>query len=236
MRIQYLQHVPFEGPGSIEAWAKSRGHALSATHLYRGDALPPVAQIDWLVVMGGPMSVYDEREYPWLTLEKRLIIQAIEQGKTVVGVCLGAQLIAEVLGAKVFKNRYQEIGWFPIRLTAEGKAVPTFNSLPSPLTVFHWHGETFDLPADVVRVAESDGCANQAFVYGERVVGLQCHLESTAENIRALIDHCADELVSGPYVQQPDEMLSEPDRVRVINAAMDGILDRLSSGTLDEIE
>jgi len=234
MRLHHLQHVPFEGLGSIETWAKAKGHALSATHVYRGEALPPVDVLDWLVVMGGPMSVHDEREHPWLIQEKRFIAHAIERGKTVVGVCLGAQLIAEVLGGRVFRNREKEIGWFPIRLTADAQGVPPFDDLPNPLTVFHWHGDTFDVPKGAVRVAESDGCANQAFVYRDRVMGLQCHLESTVENIRALIDQCADELVAGPYIQRPDDMLARPDRIRTMNEAMDNILDRLRLGTADK--
>lgn len=114
MRIHYLQHVPFEGLGTMESYFLQRGHRLSSTHFYLEKPPPSVAEFDWLVVMGGPMGVYDEIKFPWLTEEKSFIGKSIKSGKIVLGICLGAQLIADVLGAGVFKNQYREIGWFPI--------------------------------------------------------------------------------------------------------------------------
>ena len=114
LQIHYLQHVPFEGLGSIESWLHERGHHVSATHMFSGDQLPQLDHLDWLMVMGGPMGVSDDIQYPWLKGEKEFIREAVDSGKVVLGICLGAQLIADALGAPVRKNEYREIGWFPI--------------------------------------------------------------------------------------------------------------------------
>ena len=114
MKIHYLQHVPFEGLGSIESALKEGGHSISVTRLFSDDPLPDISAFDWLIVMGGPMGIKDEDEYSWLRTEKEFIKKTIQTGKVVLGICLGAQLIAEVLGARVYKNKYREIGWFDI--------------------------------------------------------------------------------------------------------------------------
>lgn len=227
MKIHYLQHVPFEGLASIEWWAANQNHSLSATRFYRNDPLPAVNEIDWLIVMGGPMNIYEEDRYPWLTEEKRFIEQAIKQDKTIVGICLGAQLIADVLGAKVYQGQHREIGWFPIEMAEGAENTIVFDSLPQKLTVFHWHGDTFDLPEASTRLAYSEGCQNQAFVYKERVLGLQFHLESTKESVQQIINNCADELVEGKYIQKPEAMLREDDKFDTINQAMNRILNNL---------
>jgi GMP synthase (glutamine-hydrolysing) len=229
MKIHYLQHVPFEGLASIEPWAKSKGHSLSATRFYNNEPLPNVEDIDWLIIMGGPMNIYEESKYPWLAQEKRFIEQAIENEKIILGICLGSQLIADALGAKVFPNQDKEIGWFPIELTSEEQTPQVFNFLPNQFTVFHWHGDTFDLPDGATRIAKSEGCENQAFAYGERVIGLQFHLESTKGSVQKILENCSDEIVEGRYIQKPDEMLSQEDNFRQINEAMHGILDRLAT-------
>lgn len=145
MNIHYLQHVPFEDLGMIADWIDENGYHSRVSRLYQGEALPNVNDIDWLIVMGGPMGVYDEDQYPWLVDEKRCIERAIAKGRVVLGICLGAQLIANVLGARVYPHTRKEIGWFPITLTREGAQSPLFTELPSPFEVFHWHGDTFDL-------------------------------------------------------------------------------------------
>jgi GMP synthase-like glutamine amidotransferase len=228
MHIQCLQHVPFEGPCGIGGWAAARGHRLAVTPLYAGVVPPRPADFDWLVVMGGPMGVGDEAQYPWLAAEKVLIREAIAAGKTVVGVCLGAQLIAEVLGGRVYRNREREIGWMPIQLTEAGRASPLFGFLPPVLPVFHWHGDTFDLPPGAVHLARSDACEHQAFLVGGRALGLQFHLESTAASVAGLCAECADELRPGPYVQTARQMLAVgPADYARLQDALFGILDRL---------
>ena len=208
MRIHYLQHVPFEGLGNIENWALAKGHQVSDTQLYNNDPLPEPEEFDWLIVMGGPMNIYEEDRFPWLAREKIFIKDTIDAGKIVLGVCLGAQLIASVLGAKIHKNQYPEIGWFDVRLTDAACKSRAFSRLPERFTAFHWHGDTFDLPPGATWIAESDACRNQAFEYGGRVIGLQFHLDTTLESIRRLVEYCGDELVPGEYVQSEEEMLA----------------------------
>jgi GMP synthase (glutamine-hydrolysing) len=229
MRICYLQHVPFEGLAGIENWAKSKGHSLDSVKIFNNDPFPSVDGLDWLIVMGGPMSVYEEDKYPWLVQEKRFIRAAVTSGKAVLGICLGAQLIADVLGARVYPNQYKEIGWFPIELTEEGAKSGLFDFMPEQFTVFHWHGDTFDLPEGAVRTARSEGCLNQAFVYGEKVVALQFHMESTKDSIQAIVHNCSDEIVSGKYIQTAGEIFAGEGNLSQINMAMNGLLDRISS-------
>jgi GMP synthase-like glutamine amidotransferase len=208
MKVHWFQHVPFEGLGAIEEWLLARGHTLSCTRFYADEA-PPVNSdgFDWLIVMGGPMNVYQYDVHPWLLSEKQLIREAITAGKRVLGICLGAQLIADVLGGKVYQNGEREIGWFPVRAVSAG--VASSFVLPAETSVFHWHGDTFSLPPGSVWLAESDGCAHQAFAVGARVLGLQFHLEMTAASVSGIAQACADELASGRYVQPADIIISQ---------------------------
>ncbi len=227
MRIHCLQHVPFEGLGAIAPWLRAKRHQLSFTRFYDRDPLPEPSDYDWVIVLGGPMSVHDESEYAWLSDEKRFIENAIQNGKTVLGICLGAQLISEVLGGRVTRNAHKEIGWFPISRTNESEGSLLFGSLPKRFNAFHWHGETFDLPPGALRMAESEACLNQAFLYGQRVIGLQFHLEATRESVEALIRNCSEELVPGKYIQNPKEMLLSSDEFTPVNEKMNAILESL---------
>jgi GMP synthase-like glutamine amidotransferase len=227
MRINYFQHVPFEGLGSIEQWIRDNRHHLTVNRLYQNDTMPVMEEVDLLVVMGGPMGVHDEDRFPWLATEKRFIEKAVSRGKAVLGICLGAQLIADVLGARVYPNRTREIGWFPVELTAAGRVSPLFSFLPDRMEVFHWHGDTFDLPAGAVHVARSEACTHQAFVYNEQIIGLQFHMESTLEGVEALIKNCSGELAEGRYIQAPSQLTAHAEAFRVINGAMDELLSRI---------
>ena len=225
MKVQVLQHVPFEGPGSMAGWLAARRVEVGLTRLYAGDPLPRAADVDGLIAMGGPMSVNDEDKLDWLRPEKRLVRDAVGCGIPVLGVCLGAQIIASALGARVYPGPEKEIGWFPIRGVAG--VAPAFQFPPECLA-FHWHGETFDLPPGAVRLASSAACENQAFQVGSRTLALQFHLETTPESAAALIEHCRDELVPGPYVQAESELLTAPtERYAVINRLMGEVLERL---------
>jgi GMP synthase-like glutamine amidotransferase len=211
----------------MESVLRAKGHQLSATHLYDNQALPSCNEIDWLIVMGGPMGVYDEDTYPWLCAEKRFIKDSIDSGKTVLGICLGAQLIADALGARVYKNIYHEIGWFSIKRRPEAKHTILANALPEQADVFHWHGDTFDIPRDASALAESEACKNQGFILHDRVVALQFHLETTWESATALIENCRHELDASQYVQTEEELLSNTQRFSNINQIMASILDAL---------
>jgi len=228
MNIHYLQHVPFEGLGSMESALKTGGHQLSSSHLYKDQSLPALEEIDWLIIMGGPMGVQDETEYPWLKSEKEFILQAIESGKIVLGICLGAQLIAAALGAQVYKNRHKEIGWFDIHRDATADTNALATTIPQQAEVFHWHGDTFDIPAGAQPLASSSACQNQGFIFDNRVVGLQFHLETTPELIQDLINNSRDELDGSRYVQSEEEMLAKPQRFARINPIMAAILETLA--------
>jgi GMP synthase-like glutamine amidotransferase len=228
MKLHYLQHVPFENPGTILTWAEENGCKLTNTQLYEDEDLPEQTDYDWLVVMGGPMNIYDETNYPWLAKEKSFIGEAINSGKVVIGLCLGAQLIADVIGGKVTANPYQEIGWFPVTLSKEARSSPLFSFFPENPTVFQWHGDTFStLPEDAICIAENDACPHQAFIYKNRVFGFQFHLENTEKIIENLLKNCQDEMVPGSYVQTPTELLNHPEYIKQNNKLMDMFLTQL---------
>jgi GMP synthase-like glutamine amidotransferase len=211
MRIVYLQHVPFEDLAGIGTWARGRGHEVSAVRLFAAEALPELDAFEWLMVMGGPMNIHDDGAHPWLAEERRFIRRAIDAGRLVLGVCLGAQLVADALGARVYRNPAgREIGWFDVRPTPEAAGSVTFAGVPDAVTVLHWHGDTFDLPADAVRLAESDATEIQAFeAYGGRVLALQFHPEATPRSVMALAEAAAEELTPGQeHVQPAGRLLS----------------------------
>ena len=198
MNVQVMQHVPFEGIGSIERWLADRDAHTRYTRFYESSELPDPRQVDLVIAMGGPMSVNDEREHPWLASEKEFIRQSIGLGLPVIGICLGAQLIANALGARVYPGRHTEIGWFPVEAVAADRDV---FQLPDGLTAFHWDSEIFDRPDGAVRLAKSEACDNQAFQIRRNVVGLQFHLETTPRSAAQLLQHCGHELVPGEFVQ-----------------------------------
>lgn len=223
MRAHYFQHVPFEGLGSIEPWLKASGYEITNTRFFEAAELPNLTKIDLLVVMGGPMSVNDDSNFPWLVSEKQFIREAINSGKTVLGICLGAQLIASATGAKVYRNSDKEIGWFPIcGISSDDPSVFRF---PHSEKVFHWHGETFDLPSGAICIAKSEGCENQGFQLDRSVIGLQFHLETTPKAALEIVAHCRDELTPSKYVQGEEEILSaKPEQYQSINHLMDNVL------------
>ena len=230
MNIHYLQHVPFEGLARIEEWIRTHGHRLSSTRFFRNDELPQLSDIDWLIIMGGPMSVNDEHIFPWLKPEKQFIRGAIDRGCKVLGICLGAQLIAAALGARVHLNSEKEIGWFPITLTEEGKTSIFFRNYPEEFYAFHWHGETFDIPHGGKRLASSEACRNQAFSYGDSVLALQFHLDMQENNVMDLVSHSAADHVSTPFVQKEEEMVKEEKRFEEISEKMKLILECFETG------
>lgn len=223
MRAHYFQHVPFEGLGSIESRLEAAGYEITNTRFFESAELPDLKKMDLLVVMGGPMSVNDEDKFPWLVSEKKFIGEAIHAGKPVLGICLGAQLIASAAGARVCRNNEKEIGWFPVNgIPSDDKSIFCF---PSVSEVFHWHGETFELPSGATRLAKSDGCKNQAFQIGKSVIGLQFHLETTPRAAQELVSHCREELVEGKYIQTEEVILSaDSQRYKSINQLMDSLL------------
>jgi GMP synthase-like glutamine amidotransferase len=205
-RFHCLQHVPFETPGHIEDWIQEKGHRLSTTRLFVGDKMPAYDDFDVLIIMGGSMSVHEEDLFPWLKEEKAFLNEAIRLDKKVLGICLGAQLLAEALGANIFTSKEKEIGFMPVFLSSEGRATGIFEGLPDKPIVFHWHGETFDLPPAAICLAGSEACANQAFLYGSSLIGLQFHFEVTPVIVREMVKHDGGELKPSRYVQSEDQI------------------------------
>jgi GMP synthase-like glutamine amidotransferase len=229
MRLHCLQHVPFEVPGAIEEWARRRGFELTTTRLFDGEFLPDVDAVDWLVVMGGPMNVYEHETYPWLDAEKDFIEAVIDADKVVLGVCLGAQLVADVLGGDVTRNPEPEIGWFPVTLSAAALESEAFGRLPATFTALHWHGDTFAIPPGAEWMASSEACENQAFQWGERVFGLQFHLEVTPEEVAELTCACAEELTGGTWIASAEELTGHPDLIETSHRLLSDLLDGIAA-------
>lgn len=227
MRVHWLRHIHYEGLGSIEPWLKSRSAQVSVTELYQETRLPDVSEFDWLIIMGGPMSANDDCQHPWLIPERGLISQAIASGKVVLGICLGAQLIARSQGARVYASHEPEVGWFEIERLASEPAYSPLSGVADPMEVFHWHGETFDLPPGASKLARSRGCENQAFLLGPKVLGLQFHLEMNLEGAGALIKNSLLHTESGRFIQSSAEILAEKGRFAAINDAMATVLANL---------
>jgi GMP synthase (glutamine-hydrolysing) len=208
MLIHCFQHVKFETPGTIKDWADERGHTISYTYFFeKSFTIPGVNDIDAMLVMGGYMNVDEEEKFPWLKIEKEFIKQAIQVGKKVIGICLGSQLIAAALGNKVYAGKEKEIGFFPVEFTEAALSNHLFNHFSSPYTVFHWHGDTYDLPADAALLASTNPCKHQAYLIGNNVLGLQFHFEMNEIVLEDMLLHDGHELEeSGKYIASKDEI------------------------------
>lgn len=230
LRIHWLQHAPCEGLGHIEPWARYHGHTLSCTRLHEADPLPTLDDFDWLIVMGGPMGVYEADRYPFIRAEIDLIAASIATGKRLLGICLGAQLMAAALGARVYPSGQQEIGWFPIKPAPDCAASPFDGDLTGPLTVFHWHGDTFDLPPGAVRLAHTRICTQQGFSYGARALALQFHPEMDAAGVAALASEFGARLRPSASVQGADDMLAGQAHFGPAKRLLETWLARLATG------
>lgn len=208
MRIHYITHAPYEGLGVIRQWAAEKKFLLTGTKSHQGEILPDPDSFDLLIIMGGPQSACDIVKYPYLQEEVKLIQAANKKNKYILGICLGGQLISAAFGAAPQRSPEKEIGYFPIEITAEGKADRIFQHLPDSFPSIHWHFDMMGLPKDAKLLAKSAACPRQAIQFNERVYGLQFHLEFTQDRLQTLINECADDLVKSPYTQSPREMLA----------------------------
>ncbi|MEW6527809.1 MAG: type 1 glutamine amidotransferase [Spirochaetota bacterium] len=221
--IVCIQHVPFETPGYILDWAIVQKKDVAIVTAYTNQDFPVADLVEMLVIMGGPMSVHDERKYPWLVTEKRFIEKVINKKKPVLGICLGAQIIADVLGARVYKNHTKEIGWYEVKRVISKNTVSQI--LPDTFMAFHWHGETFDIPAGATHIASTGVCANQAFAIDNRIIGLQFHLEITAQGVYDLLENCSDELTENGHIQSKDDIIAGIRYCNHTHAIMDSLLE-----------
>ncbi|RXZ82296.1 type 1 glutamine amidotransferase [Paenibacillaceae bacterium] len=232
MNILLLKHYDFDDIGAFSEWAALYHHRLIVRDPAAGLELELLASIDSLIILGGPMSVYQEERYPWLKEEKRFVLEAVQRKKRVLGICLGAQLLAEVLGGKVYRHLHKEIGWHRIERT--GESHPFLADLPDVFYSFQWHEDVFDLPPGATWLAYSTACSNQAFSYGEHVVGLQFHLEATPECIELMLHHWRSALVTGEFIQPAEQIRSELGRsvesFRMLHRILDLLHERELSG------
>ncbi|GHG63229.1 GMP synthase [Alishewanella longhuensis] len=213
MHIHFIVHEHFEAPGAYEYWAKRHGHILSYSRVYQGEPLPDnIATIDFLIIMGGPQSpatTTAQCAHFNTIAEQQVIKKAINAGKVVLGICLGAQLIGEALGARYQHSPEREIGKFPITLTDYGVAHPLFNHFGKVLEVGHWHNDMPGLTADAQIVAYSEGCPRQIVAYTDLVFGFQCHMELTKDVVALLIANDDLSVVAhNPFVQAPNILLN----------------------------
>ncbi len=213
MNSLIVKHVDIEGPGITEACLRKENIPYRILNLELNDRFPKLDDLTHIILLGGPMNVYEEGRYPFLRQEDLFIKEAIQRGKRILGICLGAQLIAKALGAKVCKAPVKEIGWYDISLTEEGARDPLFSPFPKTFPAFQWHGDTFDLPNAAKLMATSSPVQNQAFRYGENAYGLQFHLEVTEAMIQEWMKEYEKEFEVGRPLQTPkEEILKETER------------------------
>src|SRR3989344_5005719 len=223
MRMLIISHASFEKPGSIESWARRNHCEIQEISPYKGESLPDIKYYDFLVVMGGPQSPLFINESPYLGDEIELIKRAVQLHKRIVGVCLGAQLIGEALGAKTERSPHREVGMYPVELLKEAKDDPVFSHFPQQLEVMHWHSDMPGIAKGAVLLAKSEGCPRQAYRYGDNIYGFQCHFELTKPLVEEMIRHCPNDLKSGKYIMTADVLMSVD--YAKMNSYMDKVLD-----------
>ena len=234
MKIHCIQHETFEKLYCIEDWIKEKGFVLTTTQMFAPDhKFPRLGDFDWLIIMGGRMNVDSEKNYPWIKAEKKFIGKALDKGKVVLGICLGAQLIAHHLGARVYKQANEEIGFYPISRPKEAADNEFSKIFPVGLMAFHWHKRTFDMPYGANHLAYSEGTNYQAFEFEKRVFGLQFHIELNKEAILEMYKNLWENYLSDsdleeePYIQQEKEAGIHFDSIKENNETMIKLLDAI---------
>lgn len=219
-----LKHFRFDDASVFLTWSMKKQYDVDILYVPEADIFPELSSFDCLIILGGPMSVYQEQEYPWLQAEKAFVQSAIDKGKMILGVCLGAQMLAEILGGKVYRNANKEIGWHLVRCI--GTQHPLLEGIPDTFYSFQWHGDCVEPPEGASILAYSDACSVQAFAYGLRVLGLQFHLETTPACIETMLDLWTSDLTPGPYVQSADHIRQVADRSENSAGLLTQILER----------
>lgn len=229
MRLHLLEHDPIEFPRTnITRWAERKGFECRMTEVFAGHQLPALEHVDWLMIMGGSQHAWDEDVNPWLRTEKAFIARALDQGKIILGICLGAQLLAQALGGRLYSNETAEIGWYPVRLTEEGQESFLFRGIPETFVTFHWHSDHFTLPPGCVRLAESPPTPNQAFIRpGLPVAGVQFHPEYTREMVSGHARRYGREWPLGPYSEGEERVLRKTEAMPEPYWLMERLLDNM---------
>jgi GMP synthase-like glutamine amidotransferase len=230
MRLLLLQHDPLDGPGTLTDWADEHGYSVVICLICQGEPLPPLESFDLLVSLGGPMGAYEEEKFPWLAAEKEYLRQALTAGKKILGLCLGAQLLADALGGKAFRHTCKEFGWQPIEPLKAGKG---WFGGSSVFQAFQWHGDTYSLPPGAVQLARNEAAEQQAFLIegpcGGKALGLQFHLEWTEQMAREALAEPGVAPPPSPSVQTPEEILSDLSLFDAARSRFFALMDRLAA-------
>jgi GMP synthase-like glutamine amidotransferase len=208
LKVHFSQHLPHEGCGNIGRWLRRRGHAVTRTRFERGETAPSGGwpPPDLLIIMGCTLNAHQYRDYPCLLEQRRFTERFLAGGGKVLGICHGAQVLADILGGRVHQNPWHEIGWYPVNKTLAAAQSPLV-ALPDGQHLLCWHGDNFDLPKEAVLLAFSAACPHQAFGYGSQILGLQFHPEIGPGDIDAMIGDCgADFALNGPWIQTEAEI------------------------------
>jgi GMP synthase-like glutamine amidotransferase len=215
MRIQLIEHDPEDfSRTNISFWAQRKGRRIQQIYVCNGEALPSPDDFDWLMVMGGSQHAWDEQGNSWLKAEKRLVADTLASGKPVLGICFGAQILAQALGGRLFPNPHREIGWHEVALTAQGRESFLFKNIPASFVSFHWHSDHFTLPRNCTRLAFSKATENQAFVCEDRpAVGLQFHPEYTREMVAYYAAENRQDWKADEFVSPAEEILARTDKI-----------------------
>ena len=229
MRIQLLEHDAEDfSRTNISFWAADKGYSLSQTYVCNNEDLPPLDSFDWLMVMGGSQHAWDDQSNPWLKEEKTFVAEALAKGKPFLGICFGAQLLAEALGGRLFTNAHKEIGWHEVSLNREGRESFLFQNIPASFITFHWHSDHFSLPGSCTRLAESEASRNQAFVCdGRPVVGLQFHPEYTREMVTYYAREHSQDWVPDNFVSGKDRVLARTEEIPDTYWLMEALLNNM---------
>lgn len=228
MNILCISHATFEKLGYIETWANKNNHVIRKVNPFRGETLPKIDDFDFIIIMGGPQSTMQMENDPYLLDEIKLIKEAIRQEKRILGVCLGAQLVAEALGAKTEPSPHREVGMYLVELLDDAKHDPVFRHFPHKFEVMHWHSDMPGMPEGASLLAKSEGCPRQAFRYGDRIYGFQFHFEMTKSLLHGMVENCLSDIIEkGKYVRPVKEIL-ETD-CSEINLKLESVLNYLAN-------
>ena len=229
MRIQLIEHDPEDFTRTnISQWAAKRGYRVNQTYICSNETLPEVDSFDWLMVMGGSPHAWDEKSIPWLREEKAFLDDTVNAGKIVLGICFGAQLLAQALGGTIFPNQHREIGWYEVKLKREGRESFLFKDIPDAFVTFHWHSDHFSLPRNCKRLAYSEPTENQAFICQDRpLVGLQFHPEYTRQMVIYYAREHSQDWISSDYVSTNDEVLAQTEVIADTYWLMEKLLDNM---------